>query len=67
MNRILAIHEIIPISVARDFLDRLSSMLRQNSVKAIPDSQDLTGMDIDIAGLSLKPTQRLMDHDPGMR
>lgn len=55
-NRLSAAHEVIAIRIHCDFFDRLTGMFGQNTIEPVADQQDLTRMNVKIAGLPLKST-----------
>ena len=42
-------------------------MFGHDLIESFADFQDLSGMNVDFGGLSLKPAHRLVDHDPRIR
>jgi len=67
VDGLLARHEIVTIGIGLDSVERLTRMLGEDMVEAIPYAQDLPGMDVDIRCLTLEATEGLVDHDPRMR
>src|SRR5205823_11247657 len=59
-------HEEVTLGVALDLLDRLAGVLRQDVVERLADAEDFLGMDLDVGGLALESTRRLMDQDAGV-
>ena len=59
----ISTEEVITVSILLNLLQWLTSMLGKNAVELVLQLQDFTGVDIDIAGLPLETTQRLMNHD----
>src|SRR5690349_13128488 len=64
--RFFAGHEIVPFRVMRNLLDRLPSVLGHDFIEALADLEDFASMDIYFRRLSLKSTQRLVDHHPSI-
>ena len=56
-------HEIIPLGVLLDDLQRLAGHLAEQTVHPVLDADDVVGVDLDIGGLTLHPAQGLVDHD----
>src|SRR5207249_4503861 len=54
-----------PVTLDRvdDRLERLAGMLDVDFVESRAQAQDLTGLDLDVGGLTLGPARGLMDHD----
>ena len=50
-----------------DQIQRLSTVLRKDHVDLLANSQDLLGLNGDVAGLSLRTAHRLMNHDARIR
>ena len=59
-------HEIVAVSVERNSFHRLPSMSRQNAVEAFAYQQNLTRMNVNVAGLTLEAAQGLVNHDARM-
>ena len=57
-------HEEIPIRVLRNLLLSLITILRHVLIQAGLDKQNLLRLNLNICRLTLRPAQRLMDHNP---
>mmetsp|Transcript_13295 Transcript_13295/g.32288 ORF Transcript_13295/g.32288 Transcript_13295/m.32288 type:complete len:260 (-) Transcript_13295:142-921(-) len=63
IHRLLRRHEKVPIAIRLDLILGLIAILGDVSVQHLPDEQYLLRLDLDVGGLSLRPPQRLVDHD----
>src|SRR4029453_10462633 len=60
-------HEEVAVGVALDLLHALAGVVNQDAVQLLPHAEDLPGLDVDIRRLPLHPSQRLVNHDAGVR
>mmetsp|Transcript_78799 Transcript_78799/g.225584 ORF Transcript_78799/g.225584 Transcript_78799/m.225584 type:complete len:292 (-) Transcript_78799:71-946(-) len=67
VHRLLRRHEKVAITVLLDLLDGLASVVGDERVEARADVQDLLSLDLDVCGLALRATKRLVDHDARVR
>src|SRR5664280_107699 len=65
-HRLLRRHDEVAVGVLGHALDRLAGVVGQHPVEEIPHPQDLLGLELDVAGLALHPTERLVQQDAGM-
>src|SRR6266478_9588386 len=58
-----------PVALDRvdDRLERLAGVLDVDFVESRAQAQDLTGLDLDVGGLTLGPARGLVDHDVRIR
>ena len=63
LDTLVGRHEIVPIEILHDLLLRVAGEHGVHLANIIPDAHDLSGLDLDILGLSLCTTHGLMDHD----
>mmetsp|Transcript_10087 Transcript_10087/g.20763 ORF Transcript_10087/g.20763 Transcript_10087/m.20763 type:complete len:265 (-) Transcript_10087:122-916(-) len=66
IHRLLRRHEKIPIAIGLDLLLRLIAIIGNISIQHLPDEQNLLRLNLDIGRLPLRPSERLMNHDPGI-
>ena len=66
VDGLLGRHEEIPVAVRLDLVLGLVAVFGNVGVEDLPDEQNLLGLDLDIGGLSLGSSQRLVDHDAGV-
>src|SRR5712691_2564799 len=59
--------EVVALGVLRDLLDLLSGVARKDLVELLAGAQDLLGVDLDVARLSLHASPRLVDEDVRVR
>ena len=50
--RLLRAHEVVPLGVLGDLVERLAGVLGDDLVEALADVDDLLGVDLDVRGLS---------------
>src|SRR5713101_1827957 len=61
-------HDVIPLRILLDPLDRLPGVQDQDVVDPLPHPQDFPRRDVDVGGLAGQPGhQRLVDHDARVR
>ena len=63
IHRLLRRHEKVPITIGLNLILGLITVLRNISIQHLPNEQNLLGLDFNIGSLSLRPPERLMDHD----
>src|SRR5690606_12088528 len=56
-------HEIVPVGILLQALQRLAGVVGQQLVEAPLDLEDLAGVNLDIRGLALEATEWLVNHD----
>eukprot|EP00042_Codosiga_hollandica_P000209 m.923085 g.923085 ORF g.923085 m.923085 type:complete len:332 (+) comp106196_c0_seq1:724-1719(+) len=59
-------HEVVALGIRLDFLQGLACALGQDAIQGVASLQDFTRMDLNIRGLTLRATERLVDHDLGV-
>jgi len=59
-------HEKVPIAVLLNLLHRLIRVVRNVLVQQRLGKQNLLGLNLNVGRLSLRPTERLVDHDAGV-
>src|SRR3990167_11226088 len=62
--RLVRRHEVVPVGVFLDFVERLAGVLDEQLVDLLAQPQDLAGLDRDVGRRTLHPAPRLVDHDP---
>mmetsp|Transcript_11770 Transcript_11770/g.17156 ORF Transcript_11770/g.17156 Transcript_11770/m.17156 type:complete len:283 (+) Transcript_11770:105-953(+) len=60
-------HEKVPISILRNLILSLSGIFRHVLVQTSLDEQNLLSLNLNIGSLTLRTTQRLMNHNPRIR
>src|SRR5256885_454627 len=65
--RFLRSHEVIALHVLRDFLHRLSRVLRHDLLESALEGDRLPGVDLDVGRLPLEAAPDLVDEDLGVR
>src|SRR4029453_17410707 len=60
-------HEEVAVGVALDLLHALAGVVNQDAVQLLPHAEDLPGLDVDVRRLTLHASQRLVNHDAGVR
>src|SRR6185369_13025557 len=63
--RLLGGHDEVPVGVLGDLLERLSGVHREDLVDELAVAEDLLRLDLDVHGLTLGATVRLVDQHPG--
>src|SRR5205809_2941874 len=65
---LLGAHDVVPLGIILDTLERLSRVLRQYLVEPLTCAQQLAGVDVDIRRLAAQPLHpRLVNEDAGIR
>src|SRR5690606_15088778 len=64
---VIGAHEIVTVGILLQPLQRLAGVVRQQFIQATLDLEDLASMDLDIRGLALEATKRLVNHDARVR
>ncbi len=64
IHRLFRRHEKVPIAIGLDLLLRLIAIIGNIRIQNLPDEQNLLGLNLDVSRLSLRPSERLMNHDP---
>ncbi|CAM2154832.1 Prolipoprotein diacylglyceryltransferase [Paraburkholderia tropica] len=65
--RVVAGHEVVAVGVARDALDRLTRMVREQLVQALLQVQDFPRLDFDVRRLAARAAERLVNHHARVR
>ena len=65
--RVVAGHEVIAIGVARNALDRLARMVREQMIQPFLQIQDFARLDFDVRRLTARAAERLMNHHARIR
>src|ERR1044072_6431624 len=60
-------HEVISFGVLGYPLQGLAGTLGHDLIESLTDFQDFSVVNVDLSGLSLKPTHGLMNHHPRIR
>mmetsp|Transcript_5962 Transcript_5962/g.16188 ORF Transcript_5962/g.16188 Transcript_5962/m.16188 type:complete len:273 (-) Transcript_5962:25-843(-) len=66
LDGLLRGHEEIAVAVLLDLVLWLVAVIGNVRVQNLADEEDLLGLDLDVGGLSLGTSQRLVDHDAGV-
>ena len=64
IHRLLGRHEEVPVAVGLDLVLRLPAVLGDVRVEDLAYEEYLLRLYLDVGRLSLRPPQRLVDHDP---
>src|SRR5690606_6334924 len=65
---LLGRHDVVPLRILLDTLQRLAGVQREDLVDPLAHAQDLAGRDVDVARLATQAGHpRLMDEDAGVR
>lgn len=66
LDGLLGRHEEIPVAVRLDLVLGLAAVFGNVGVEDLSNEQNLLGLDLNVGGLSLGSSERLMDHDAGV-
>src|SRR5262245_35101724 len=66
-QRLIWCHKTVALGIFSDFRFGLACMAYQDIVEHISHTQNLTGVNFNLGRLSLDTSERLMNHNSGMR
>jgi len=66
LERLIRGHEKVAVRVHFDLLNRLTSVVRHETVEEFFSVQNFLRLDLDVRRLALGSAEGLVDHDPGV-
>src|SRR5215212_3251524 len=61
--RLVGAHEVVPLRISGHLFQFLAGVMGQDLVQALPDVDDLLGVNLDVGGLPLEGRGHLVDQD----